>query len=771
MSNDNRGAGHIFENDVRRIARQLWPHAEFSGAAIVDGREFDGIFDTEDCRHIIEATTSRRKEKAQQDIGKLVKLVRKNQRSCGTRAVRGWFITRDEPTADQRQVAKLHRESVNILSFAQFQARLVDSHTYLQLRDEYAFGSVRHPGGDVRSADVKYVPLDLVDLNSKEVVSCTRIVEYLSAGRVVVLLGDYGAGKSMTLREVYRDLKRRHLRDRVSTFPVFINLRDHYGQSDPAEIIDRHAKSIGFAHPSHLVRAWRAGYVQLLLDGFDEITALRIQGPWRKLRENRYRAMEGVRKLIREHPKVDSLGAEAPPPPGLLVAGRGHFFDNPAERRQALSLPSSAAELVPNEFTEQQIREYLETAGLRGFVPQWLPSRPLLVGYLATTHALNNLGGSSEDDDVDPAAGWDLLLDRVAAREAEIEAGIDGATVRRILERLATKARDTQSGLGPLTPETVVEGFREVCGYAPGDLGMVILQRLPGLGVYHAEEARIFVDEAFVDACRGGDLATFVEQPFDFDTALVSRIESGIGSLGIAIASRRTENRAHAEGKLNTAMEQARQYNCPYLVADVARLIIAMGCRVRKETVVSGVLVEELELGSLTNDVSGLQFSDCWFLRVELDSNADVAKIPAFRQCYIESLEGRVSRRDLPHDKFDEECIVEEFVETAETTTGVLMLDLPLGTRVCLTVLKKIFERRGSGRKENGLYRGLDQRARSLVPDVLQVLKSEGLAAPYRRRGETIWLPGRDRRRASRMIAAPNAEKDPVLVRCATLSG
>ncbi|HMD77218.1 MAG TPA: hypothetical protein VKG86_07575, partial [Terracidiphilus sp.] len=41
----------------------------------------------------------------------------------------------------------------------------------------------------------------------------------------------------------------------------------------------------------------------------------------------------------------------------------------------------------------------------------------------------------------DPAKGWDLVIDRICAREAEIEAGIDGQTIRKILERLATKAR------------------------------------------------------------------------------------------------------------------------------------------------------------------------------------------------------------------------------------------------------------------------------------------------------------------------------------------
>ena len=248
----------------------------------------------------------------------------------------------------------------------------------------------------------------------------------ISEGRTVVLLGDYGAGKSMTLREVYRELRSDYFRGQTSKFPVYLNLRDHYGQTDTAEVFTRHSRAIGFESPSHLVRAWRTGYVHLLIDGFDEVSTFSIQGLWHDLQNNRFRAMEAVRRLIREHPQNA----------GLLVAGRAHFFDNPNERHKALGLPSNTVELSLSEFNEKQIETYLQRAGLSGSVPSWLPSRPLLVGYLAAKGLLNNiLDKESISQPMGPAAGWDALLESVTDREAEIEAGIDGNTVRRILER------------------------------------------------------------------------------------------------------------------------------------------------------------------------------------------------------------------------------------------------------------------------------------------------------------------------------------------------
>ena len=377
-----------FENEVRRIARALWPSAEFSGSSFVGHRETDGIFETEDCIHIVEATTSRRLDKAKQDLTKLGKSIEKQRSKSGSRVVRGWFITRDEPTADQRNFSQKFKQSINTLSFSQFQGRLIDTNAYLDARDTYPFGSVRDPATGKPVTNIEYIPLDLIRTDSKELVSREDLLSLVSNGSTVVLLGDYGAGKSMTLREIYRDLRKDHLRGKTCEFPVYLNLRDHYGQRDPAEVFERHARSIGFSHPSHLVRAWRAGYVHLLIDGFDEIASISIHGLWHRLSENRYRAMELVRRLIREHPSGS----------GLILAGRAHFFDSQTERHKALGLPRDFVELSLNEFTPGQIATYLTRAGLSGAVPPWLPSRPLLVGYLASKDLLHELcdNGSQE---------------------------------------------------------------------------------------------------------------------------------------------------------------------------------------------------------------------------------------------------------------------------------------------------------------------------------------------------------------------------------------
>ncbi len=669
-----------FENEVRRVARALWPEARYSGAITFDGRERDGMFETEECIHLLEATTSRRLEKARQDIGKLVSLASRLQRSASHKAIRGWFVTRDEPTADQREAAERYKSFLAVLSFSQFQARLIEVRAYLEARDNYAFGSVRDPVTGSPKSTVEYVPLALAEPGQPTLRTPDDVVELLATGGRVVLLGDYGAGKSMTLQYVHRKLAIRYHKGKSAQFPVYLNLRDHYGQTEPAEILERHARTIGFEHPAHLVRAWRAGYVVLLLDGFDEVTGLSIQGLWRKLRDNRYRAMEPVRRLVSEHP------ADL----GLAIAGRAHFFDTDTERRAALGA-TGFLEMSLNEFTDDQLQEYLKLRRLGGTVPSWLPARPLLVAYLASTGLVQDVVGQWAAG-LEPADGWNLLLDRVACREAQIEAGIDGPTVRRILERLATKARSVPDGLGSLAPDDIVAAFREICGYPPDERGMLLLQRLPGLGIDQGgSETRRFIDESLAETCRAGDLYAFAENPYDV-SLFAGPLECAAGSLGVSVAAVRLQNNAFPPAKVRAAIERACDLGNNYLAADLVLAAIeakhgfASEGHEKDEVYVKDVLIPEADFSADMTPAPGVHFQDCYFGELELDPELDRARLPRFHGCFVAALDGRVSVTDLPSGVFNE-CVFDTFSMGAGTTNQVLDLHVPLGIRVLITVL------------------------------------------------------------------------------------
>jgi len=716
------------------------------------GRERDGIFETEDCINIIEATTSRRLDKAAHDGEKLAELARDFSKKQNDKAVRCFFVTKYEPTAEQRTSLKKQKFIIYALSFSQFQQRLVNASEYLTLRDKCPFGSAADPATDSIDPASGYVDLDILEEKSEVAWPLEKIKNFSLTGSRIALLGDYGAGKSMSLREVYRLLRTDFFKNNNVKFPVYINLREHQGQVNPAEVFLRHSNNIGFRHPDHLVRAWRAGYVVLLLDGFDEIGTTGMTGQWKKLRDLRYRAMEVVRAFHRESPGSC----------GVIVAGRAHFFDSEEERGSALGAGPHAVNLTLNDFSEQQIETYLEKFGIKSAIPSWLPRRPLLLGYLVAKQLIGDVVTESQSNDA--ASGWDILLDRIATREAKIEAGIDWTTLRRVIERIATKARVNPMGLGPIYQKDLSDAFFEICGYHPNETAMVLLQRLPGLGVHSgAEESRVFIHEDLTDVCRVGDVYHYVVDPFSTNFSF-EHLECLLGEIGQEVLSRKLDQSKIPRGKIETALRalEAKE-KCNAVLADLAITVMRTDTGFNKPVYVKDVVVRSLDLAELKNDHAQLFFQDCLFSELELAPD-NGATYPRFSGCYIGQLLGRVSAKDLPIGVFDSQCVFERFDSSTSTNSTIMDLDLPIGHKVLLSILRKIYVQKGSGRRQSALVRGLDERARRVVPEVLHILKANELTFAAKHGSNNVWYPVRNQtKRVYAMINSPSDSADLVI--------
>lgn len=669
--------------------------------------------------------------------------------------MKGWFITREEPTADQRGVAEKRRDRrVVAVSFDQFRSKLVDARMYIDLRQRYPYGSVRDPETGDTPDKLDYVALDLVRSDGTSY-SIKTVLTEVQEGKRFVILGDYGAGKSSTMREVFVRVAARFWDNKTFTFPILLNLRDHHGQTDPTEALERHARRIGYSAPSHLVRAWRAGYVVLLLDGFDEIATAGWAGRTKTLKDLRYRSMELVREFVRQ----------SPPSAAVLLSGRAHFFDTEKEMAQSLGLDAGFARLSLSEFTDEQVGEYLKKRGWVHAVPAWLPSRPLLLGYLASRNLLQQT--LEVDVGSSPAVGWHGLIERISAREAEIEAGIDAGTVRKLIERLATLARNSADGLGPISSKQITDAFSGVCGYEPDDRGAVLLQRLPGLGVHSSEdESRIFIDQDLAETARAGDVYSYIVNPFGAELD-VSGWQRALKPLGLEVVALRCSADGVPESKLSAAATQAaKTVGSDTLACDIVLSLHQLGSGYQGPPIyVSGVLVPELVVDTGAWDLRKVEFQDALFTSFELGNSVDINRLPRFVRCYFGTIEGRAGVEDLPSSTFVD-CVIDSFNNTAQTTNAILQLGLPLGTKVLLTVLKKLYAQSGSGRRESALLRGLDHRAQSLVPEVMGILRREGFVTRAKMGEQVVWLPTRSAdtvQRALRILAAPHNCADILL--------
>lgn len=750
-----------FEDAVRDIARELWPSGFNQGAMVHDSREHDGMFVTEENVHLIEATVSRRMDKARDDASKMARAAADLRRKSEfrTKTIICWFITSDEPTADQRgaidTIAKNKNVHINALSFATFQSKLINVKDYLSLRQKYRFGSMEDT--DLKTKAFRFVEQDIMS-DTGEKVGVQRLAEQLLDGDRFVLLGDFGGGKSTTLREIFRKLLGKQKGSIL--FPVHINLRDHFGQTNAAEALIRHATLIGFEPSNHLVRAWRAGYTPLLLDGFDEIAVAGWSGQAAQLKKLRKDSMQLVRSFVRDTPSTC----------GIVIAGRSSYFDSRNEMHDALGLePKSYKVLTLRDFTDEQIETYLRHKDWdRSDIPMWLPARPLLLGYLARRDVLNEVVGS----DLTPAAGWNMLLGKICEREAKIEFGVDGESIRRLIERLSSSVRRGMDDLGPLHPDEIQEAFKQVCHFSPDEKSMILINRLPGLGVPNAEDgARSFIDRSLTDAAQAGDVFRFVEHPYDRELSGAEDWTTSLRKLGAQVAALRCRNAGFAEGKLKSAFESSVKHKTAALSADIVLVMQDLEYGYSGDRAfVKDVLHPQADYDDSTVDLSAVTFQGCIFKQFELAMGVNIDTLPRFDRCHFGVVHGRISSLDMPEAAFTN-CTYEEFSNPGETSAAILDLDLPLGQRVLLVVLRKLYVQAGSGRKESALYRGLDQRARALVPEILRLLTSANFVVETRSGGSTIWLPVRSQYvRAQQILTSPNLSKDDILIEAARLS-
>jgi hypothetical protein len=144
------GTPDAFEEEVRRLAQEMWPQSGGEAPTILYNRERDGVFVTSDTVHIVEATIEKRKAKAEYDIEKSIELKKIMSRDSSYEGYnfKIWFITLNDPTADQASVAvalrKVARCPVVAMSGRTFQDHLVKATDYLHARRCYPFGSIRN---------------------------------------------------------------------------------------------------------------------------------------------------------------------------------------------------------------------------------------------------------------------------------------------------------------------------------------------------------------------------------------------------------------------------------------------------------------------------------------------------------------------------------------------------------------------------------------------------------------------------------------------------
>lgn len=738
--------GPEFELRALEVARARHDPSGRQGAIMFRNRERDGLFVSDENIHAYEFTTSRTKNKALKDAEKVRELLTALKRLPENRfkSAVGWVVTREEPTADQRSaISSVQRTAgfpIYLISLGTLQAQICNSDEYLRLRGAAPWGSISYARNTVAS-NVN-VEASLRKIDDSEVTPSVLARELLNGVRALVI-GEFGVGKSHTLRELYQDLRKNHLRtQKLTPFPLHINLRECMGLRSATEVIRRHAEEIGFQNGDSLISAWRSGACVLLLDGFDEIVPTRWLGGLSDLKDVRWKALSAVRQLVSETPK------EA----GVAVCGRAHYFSSRTEMTRVLGLEAEASILELTDFTEAQVKKYLELTKVESVVPDWLPARPLLIGYLV---ASVDMGSLPDFGSVTEAQAWRGFLDSICEREAIMLKALSPDTIKSIISRVATLARSQGDEVGPIALEMMEKAYINVCGQEPDEEGKQLLLRLPGLANdERSENSRVFVDASFTNAAYGEDLARHVLNPYGHEAIWDTSWYSAASTLGIEVAAERLEDKDIDSGYvLGVASQRDQRGRHDAVLADLLRVTAEIGSEKTKSGLgflVDGVYYQTLSAASDPVTAS-IKFQQCLVDTLDVSGWEENSFGPSFQACLIGQIDGLSSMPQWLDTSFVE-CDIESFSSESQTTAGILTLSIPLREKIALTILKKIYLQRGSGRKEGALYRGLDHATRKNVPSVLSALITEGWIVKTSARKHVIYLPVKGQRPAALRI-------------------
>jgi len=217
-----------------------------------------------------------------------------------------------------------------------------------------------------------------------------------------------------------------------------------------------------------------------------------------------------------------------------------------------------------------------------------------------------------------------------------------------------------------------------------------------------------------------------------------------LGEVAAAELSKRGVAPNHCVGAMKARARQGL-FDAPLL--EIARCADSMDADydTGKPLTISGVMIPYLN-ASGEGYAGAAHFNECLVDELDLSSlDLDSESPPSFMGCAIHLVSGVQSLPERLASQFVE-CSIEQFSTKEQTTDGILELRLPADERVGLTVLKKVFLQRGSGRKQSALARGLPPQERALVSGVLDRLVSLGYLIRKTVRSTELVLPVRAKR-------------------------
>ncbi|MDD3597237.1 hypothetical protein [Sulfuricurvum sp.] len=723
-----------FEKAVREYANYIWDRV--AEAEHVAGIDLDCVLKIHpDSWVIIEITQEKTLQKIRKDITNIGSV----RHSLLTKSIHAnCFIVCDyEPTDGMRETGSA--DYIKVVSFTEFQKMFFDFPTYKFSRMRQQFGSAIDPISGQKDTSL-YIPVSYINKGDGSEFRVEDIAQQLLNNKKIVLLGDFGTGKSRCFQELYQLLTDKA--NDTLVYPIAIDLRDSWGLINSIEIIRRHFSNLGIdeSHTNNVVKAFNGKNLCFLLDGFDEIGSR----PWsdnpKKLEELRQNALQGVKDLI--------VKCNA----GVIISGRDHYFNSNDEMFKALGIrrDNSIVLQCKDEFSYDEFLQFVDQNNLEVEVPEWIPKKPLILKVIASFEK-DEIQKLFIEDSANSILFWFKFIDLMCERDAKIHAILDGEIIKKVLAELAKETRNKQHDVGPLGESEIVGAFTRVTGVHPNEQATVMLQRLPGLGRVNTESGdRSFIDMFVLDGLRGLESANIV---LNSETnQWKNNWMQPLRLLGQRVLCHIIKEKKSKPVFVETSIRMIdSDENNKTLISD----IIASLARLEDSSPVNynNRILSEPNFGELTfeiNAVDSLTFIDGTFEQIKLGTKDP--KSIVIKKCSIEKLSGVSSRSGLP-TWIEETCEIDTF-ESVDTLTAIKKSGLTPSQTILVSILIKVYRQYGNGRLAHTLTKGLPSVNRKLLDKVIHYLTSNNvlLTSKDGNSGDIIYKPSRDFRNRVEII-------------------
>ena len=622
--------------------------------------------------------------------------------------------------------------NIIVCSVHSFAALFIEYERYRTVRTLAPFGSAVDPQTGERD-EVSYVPVQYIDRLAGREYTSAQIAERISEGKHVILLGEYGSGKSRCISEVFSAISNEW--GEIFSFTFAINLRECWGMRTGEELIRRHMLSLGLDDLAPAaVNATKRRSAIFLLDGFDEMGSQSWSVDDAKLKQLRAQALEGVKDIAR------NSGT------GMLVAGREHYFSSREEMFLALGLIERDTIVLSasDQFTVEQMEQYFDAAGIAISLPDWLPRRPLICQTISKL----------DEEDFDRMFGlesreavfWNHFIDILCKRDARISAAFDSETIFRVYIELARKSRNKPMNVGPFNLRELQDAFEAAVGQPPAEGASVMLQRLPSLGRIGAESTdRQFIDMYILDGLRGRDVARLTELDDDSRKQAFHEVWTNpLGAIGQKVLALQVDQK---ENQYVTLAGRASNDRNAVLAGDIVCSLVRSGS---SSVDYQGLIINEATIGELDmtqSYISNLRIKNSIIERLVLPTSPPSNTI--LENCSAAVVAGAASKAGLPGwAKLD---IVDEF-DSVQTVARIKNAGLSINQEVFVAIIKKTFFQKGAGRKEEALIRGFGMgAAQGVAPKMLNLLLRENVLKKFK--GDDGWVYTPNRAKAGRMNA------------------